>query len=419
MKPGILLLGNYPPPFGGVPSHIRDLSSHLAARGWQVHVIVGSTRHFGIEYPADGVTVYRFDRWDKLRGLAFLPSPRGLRQFYPRLDTYLAHLSVCKLALAIIRSNNVQAISAYHIFGAGTLGAWLSRETGVPLITTIFGEIYANTPEHRQRMDEVNFVARHTRRWLSCSRHCARSSALLNVGWQVEPLVYGIDVTHFSPAVDGAPIRSRFGWQPQDPVVTFVGRMNAEMGLDVLLQALPLVVARKPEVRFLIAGARHELTQNVLQMAQELPRSVGVQIDVPYAELPQFYAASSIVAAPSVSARACLGLSIAEAMATGKPVVACRVGGTLEVLEEDVTGMVVPPNDPLALAAALLELLDKPASRRVMGLSGRARALAGFDKRVANDRFEEILSEITAPAADGLASSDAAVHGEHRVALGR
>jgi glycosyltransferase involved in cell wall biosynthesis len=402
VKPGILLLGNYPPPFGGVPSHIRDLSSHLAARGWQVHVIVGSTHHFGVEHPQEGVTVYRFDRWDKVRALATLSGPeRGLRRFYPRLTTYLAHLSMCKLALSIIRRQNIKAISAYHIFGSGTLGAWLSRDTGAPLITTIFGEIYASTPEHRSRMDEVKFVADHTTRWLSCSRHCARSSALLNVDWEVEPLVYGIDVTHFRPDVDGAAIRERFGWGAKDQVVTFVGRMNAEMGLDVLLQALPLVVARKPQVRFLIAGARHDLTQNVMQMAKDLPANIGYQIDVPYAELPQFYAASSVVAAPSVSARACLGLSIAEAMATGKPVVACRVGGTLEVLQEDVTGIVVPPNDPLTVASAIVELLDKPAKCRAMGLSGRARALAGFDKRVANERFETILKEITSASAPG------------------
>jgi len=410
-RPGILLLGNYPPPFGGVPSHIRDLSTHLAARGWQVHVIVGSTQHFGIEKPESDVTVYRFDRWDKLRALALLPGPRqGLRRFYPRLSTYLAYLSVFKLALDIVRSGNIRAISAYHIFGAGTLGAWLSRETGVPLITTIFGEIYADTSEHRRRMDEVGFVAQHTRRWLSCSRHCARSAALLNVDWPVEPLLYGIDVSHFRPEVDGSAVRQRFGWDAQDAVVTFVGRMSAEMGLDILLQALPIVVARRPKTRFLIAGARHQLTPNVMQMAQDFPDNVACQIDVPYAELPAFYAASTVVAAPSVSARACLGLSIAEAMASGKPVVGCRVGGTLEVLEEDVSGLVVPPNDPLTLASAVLDLLDKPARCRVMGLSGRARALAGFDKRVANEKFEAILDEVerapaSAPVSDTAQAS--------------
>jgi glycosyltransferase involved in cell wall biosynthesis len=397
MKPGILLLGNYPPPFGGVPSHIRDLSSHLSAHGWQVHVLVGSTEHFGVEHPEPDVVVYRFNRWDKLRALATARGPQhGLRRFYPRIDTYLAHLAVCKLALRLVRAHNIQAISAYHIFGSGTLGAWLSRETGVPLITTIFGEIYASTSEHRRRMEEVNFVAEHTSRWLSCSRHCARSAALLNVGWAVEPLVYGIDVTHFRPEIDGTPVRRRFGWGADDPVVTFVGRMNEEMGLEVLLQALPIVVEKKPATRFLIAGARNKLTPSVAQVAKELPANVGYQIDVPYAELPGVYAASSIVVAPSVNARACLGLSIAEAMATGKPVVACRVGGTLEVLQEEVTGVVVPPNDPVALAAALLEMLDQPARWRVMGTSGRARALAAFDKRIANERFEAILKEVTA-----------------------
>jgi glycosyltransferase involved in cell wall biosynthesis len=99
-------------------------------------------------------------------------------------------------------------------------------------------------------------------------------------------------------------------------------------------------------------------------------------------------------------------------MATGKPVVACRVGGTLEVLQEGVTGVVVPPNDPLTLASALLDLLDKPARRRAMGLSGRARALAGFDKRIANERFEVILQELTARASAPAAQATLA----HRAA---
>ena len=95
---------------GGVPSHVRDLSSHLASRGWQVHVMVGKTRHFGIEQPEPGVTVYRFDRLRTLRALATLPGPRqGLRQFFPHLRPYLGQLGLCKLALSIIRQHNVKA----------------------------------------------------------------------------------------------------------------------------------------------------------------------------------------------------------------------------------------------------------------------------------------------------------------------
>jgi glycosyltransferase involved in cell wall biosynthesis len=396
MKPGVLLLGNYPPPFGGVPSHVRDLSSHLASHGWQVQVMVSTTRHFGIEQPEAGVTVYRFDRPQKLRALVTLPGPReGLRQFFPHLRSYLGQLGLCKLAMSIIRTHNVKAISAYHILGAGTLGGWLSRETGIPLITTIFGEIYSHTADHWQRLDEVKFVADHTRRWLSCSCHCARSSALLGVDWEVEPLVYGIDVMHFRPDADGGPIRARFGWSPGDRVVGFVGRMKADMGLDTLLQAIPLILAKDRRVRFLIAGTKHHLTPSVAQMAKAFPENVGYQTDVPYAELPLFFAASSIIAAPSVNARACLGLSIAEAMATGKPVVGCRVGGTLEVMEEGKTGIVVPPSDPFVLAGAILDLLANPAAWRAMGLDGRARAVATFDKRVANAKFESILTELT------------------------
>jgi glycosyltransferase involved in cell wall biosynthesis len=133
-------------------------------------------------------------------------------------------------------------------------------------------------------------------------------------------------------------------------------------------------------------------------MARLFAENIGYQTDVPYADLPRFYAASSIVAAPSVSARACLGLSIAEAMATGKAVVGCRVGGTSEVVQDGETGVLVPPGDPFALGQAILDMLAKPATGRTMGLSGRARAVAIFDKRLANAKFEAILTELTGAA---------------------
>jgi glycosyltransferase involved in cell wall biosynthesis len=397
MKPGILLLGNYPPPFGGVPSHVRDVSNYFAARGWQVHVVPGKTHRFGIEHPEDGVTVYRYRRPHKVRALLTIRGPqRGLRQFFPHWRNYLAHLGLCKLCLDIIRSRNIKVISAYHIFGAATIGAWLSRETGVPLITTVFGEIYQHTLQHWQRSEEVDFVAAHTARWLSCSRYCARSLALLRPDWEAEPLIYGIDVRHFRPGLDALRVRARYGWGAQDPVVLFVGRMNGEMGLDSLMQVIPLVLQRQPQTKFLLVGARGHLTDKVLWVAGQHPGSVAVETDVPYEELPLFYAAASLAVAPSSDERACLGLAIAEAMACGRAVIGCRVGGTSEVLVDNETGFLVPPRDLFGLADAIVKALGQPALLEEMGRRGRARAEQLFDRDIMNRQFEAIVAQVVA-----------------------
>lgn len=395
MKPGILLLGNYPPPFGGVPSHVRDVSHYLARRGWQVHIVPGKSRHFGIEHPEEDVTVYRYRRPHKLRALLTLRGPRrGLRQFFPGWRNYLAHLGLCKLCLSIIRSHNIQVVSAYHIFGAATIGAWLSRETSVPMITTVFGEIYQHTLQHWRRMDEVNFVAEHTARWLSCSRHCARSAELLGRRWEVQPLIYGIDVQHFRPGLDGSAIRARYGWRPADRVIVFVGRMNTEMGLDTLMQAIPLVLRHDPEVKFLVAGARSHLTDQLRWFASLHAGAVAVEVDVPYAELPLLYASASLVVAPSSDERACLGLAIAEAMACAKPVIGCKVGGTAEVVVDNETGLLVPPRDAFALSEAIVNLSKDGDRMRDMGTRGRIRAQTQFDRNSSSRKFEELVIQV-------------------------
>src|SRR5688572_10737878 len=120
-RPGILLLGNYPPPFGGVPSHLRDLSHYLAAKGWSVHVLVGHTLHHGIENPAPGITVYRLNKWAKVRALLGAARPmRAHREFFAGRREYLVWLALCRFCLGLIRLHDIKVISAYHIIRAGT-----------------------------------------------------------------------------------------------------------------------------------------------------------------------------------------------------------------------------------------------------------------------------------------------------------
>ena len=397
-RPGILLLGNYPPPFGGVPTHIRYLTDDLAERGWSVHVLTGKTEPYGVRQVSEFVTVYSFSKETRMRALLKplyrVPAAERSRRFFAGLRPFLARVSVAMLAKKIILENDIRVISAYHMIGPGTLGAWLSEDLGLPLITTVFGEIYSDLEFHRQRIQEVRYITSRTSKWLSCSQHCARSVELLGLPVEVETLYYGTDVDHFRPDRSAEPIRRRYGIAAEAPVVAFVGRMLEEMGLGVLLDAIPMVLGELPSVRFLIAGARQKLTPAAERRHAWYPKNVFVAPDVPYEELPLYYAAANLVVVPSTNARACLGLSIVEAHATGKPVVGCDVGGTREVLVPEETGVLTPPNDPLALAAAMLALLRDPDRVVKMAARARERACAMFDHHTTDLRMEAILQEV-------------------------
>ncbi len=410
---GILIFGNYPPPYGGVPTHIMYLAEHLADRGWSVHIVPDNFQGKGHIQVRDSIRIHRPSRVERVQALL----DRRLRvACYPRrksehrrLRDYLGTSAKLRYLKGVMERNDVRVISAYHVFGAATLGAVLSREFSVPMITTIFGEIYSHTQMFRDRIEEVRKVAAQTTRWLSCSRHCARSMELLGLPIPVEAVHYGIDTRHFHPRHDRMEVRRRLGIGAEERVVIFVGRMKEDMGLGVLLQAIPVALARRSDLRFLIVGTVSGLTKAALRMSDRHPGRIHVVTNVPYEELPHYYAAADLATAPSINARACLGLAIVEALATERPVVACDVGGTREVLGDGEMGAIVPPHDPLLLCDAILSLVADRGRLAELGRRGREHAVRCFDKSLANARMEEIFTEAAGASAPSPAAYPRAV----------
>jgi glycosyltransferase involved in cell wall biosynthesis len=397
---GILLFGNHPPPFGGVPTHLHYLSSYLAERGWRVHVLsmAGPRR----EPETDHYTVHRPPRRELHQALArdLLARPRTrLSQAWrrgrlmadsPRL--FLGCVALSAFARDLVRRYDLQVIGAYHLLAAGLASAWVAEELGLPLVTTVFGEIHAEPDRYRRRRAEVEYILESSRRVLSPSQHCAASLRLLGLP-SAEVVYYGIDTSRFRPGLDGSGIRRRLGLAEGDFVVLFVARMVREMGLHVLLASIPEAVREARNVRFIIAGTSGELKDDAQSAASRYPGQVFVFPNVGPEELPLLYAAASIAVTPSINQRACLGLAVAEAMASGKPVIVSRVGGGPELLTEGETGLLVAPNDPAALAHAIVGLARQPERLDRMGQLGRDRATRDFDARVTSRKMEEIFLE--------------------------
>jgi glycosyltransferase involved in cell wall biosynthesis len=307
----------------------------------------------------------------------------------PRL--FLGCLALSAFARDLVRRYDLQVISAYHLLAAGLASAWVAEELGLPLVTTVFGEIHAEPDRYRRRRAEVKYILESSRRVLSPSQHCAASLRLLGLP-SAEVVYYGIDTSRFRPGLDGSGIRRQLGLAEGDFVVLFVARMVREMGLHVLLASIPEVV-RDRNIRFIIAGTSGELKDDAQSAASRYPGQVFVFPNVGPEELPLLYAAATVAVTPSINQRACLGLAVAEAMASGKPVIVSRVGGGPELLTEGETGLLVAPNDPAALAQAILGLARQPERLDRMGQLGRDRATRDFDARVTSRKMEEIFLE--------------------------
>ncbi|MFL5403225.1 MAG: glycosyltransferase family 4 protein [Gemmatimonadales bacterium] len=404
MRRSVLLLGNHPPPFGGVPTHVEYLATHLATNGWEVHV-VSMTGPRGTPVFRNGYTVHRPSRSERQAALvqSLLGTPRRLlrrltetRQMAAEAPwLYLGSLAFAEWARALVQRHNLGLVSAYHLFSAGLVGSWLSRDLGIPLATTIFGEIYENPQRYRRRLGEVRQIVEQSDILLSCSRHCAASLRLLGLEAAVETIYYGVDTARFSPERDSGSIRARLGIPADRPIVLYLGRMNRLMGMGVILQAIPAVLDRYPDAVFLLAGGRDELTAKAMEAQARWPANVRVTPDVSSEDLPLCYAAASVVTVPSINSRACLGLAIAEALASGKPVVVSNVGGGPEIVTDEAVGVLVPPGDAAALAAGVCRLLADRRQRERGSARGRELVLERFDKdqtnRTIESRFRDLL----------------------------
>lgn len=150
-------------------------------------------------------------------------------------------------------------------------------------------------------------------------------------------------------------------------VIGVVSRLRREKGVDVLLDALPLL-ADIPELHVVVVGDGAEM-ESLRRRARGSP--VPVHFLGHREDAGEWIAASDLIAIPS--RRESFGRVTVEAMAAGRPLVASGVGGLVDAVADGVTGTLVPPDDPPALAAALRELLTDRGAARRMGEAGRAR----------------------------------------------
>jgi rhamnosyl/mannosyltransferase len=202
---------------------------------------------------------------------------------------------------------------------------------------------------------------------------------------------YGIDLSRFAvpDAAAVAALRQRYG----EPLLLFVGRLRYYKGLHFLLAALPLL--RRPAHLLLVGIGPEEQRLRALVQALGLDDRVHFLGEVSDAELPAVYRAADVFVLPSHLRAEAFGIVQLEAQAAGLPVVCTELGtGTSYVTQHGITGLVVPPADPPALARALDVLLANPTLARQMGAQGQARAHAEFSHERMLQRYLEVYADI-------------------------
>ncbi len=220
-----------------------------------------------------------------------------------------------------------------------------------------------------RRMDAVVATSEATRRYLEVPAVVIR---------------HGIDLAGFHPREGEAKraLRRRLGLPEGAPIVGNFGRIRAQKGTDVFVEAMLEVMVARPDVIGIVLG---RATGRHAAFAEDLARRVAAAgmaerlrflPEVPVHEIADWHGALDLFVAPQRWEG--FGLTPLEAMASGVPVVATTVGAFPELLAPGETGMLVPPGDAAAMAAAITAYLDDPQRRAREGAAGRARVERHF-----------------------------------------
>ena len=216
----------------------------------------------------------------------------------------------------------------------------------------------------------------------------AGAQARGNIAYPAVPssiIPYGIDVHEFAPIPLPAIAR---------PTIIFMGPLAHRKGIVTLIHALELVRQHIPDVLIRIAGTgedRDEMMQTIAMY--HLESHVEIMGSIPRIDVPQYLASGHLLCQPSVGEP--YGMSIVEAMAVGRPIVATAAGGFLDTVDTPAGGILVPVHDTQALADALIVVLRDTARAREMGIHNIARA-ESFDWTHVIDKLEDVYAKVLA-----------------------
>jgi glycosyltransferase involved in cell wall biosynthesis len=271
---------------------------------------------------------------------------------------------------------------------------WLAaRQAGVPAVSVSHGWTAATL---KVRLYEA--LDRLILRWMDCTVCVSEGQAakVRRAGVPPEKMVLirnairAESYAHADPAY-GCMLRGLFP-EPPRRVVGAAGRLSPEKGFENLVEAAAVVRRADPGVGFVLFGdgpLREELTRQVAA------RGLGGHFVFAgfRADLERYLPHLDVLALPSYTEG--LPVIMLEACAAGLPVVASAVGGVPEVVEDGVTGYLVPPKDPARLAGRLLDVLRGEADRRAMGQRGRRRIQEHFTFEAQSLQYQRLFERLT------------------------
>lgn len=316
-------------------------------------------------------------RFARTLALAWRSAPKGLRG-------RLYNMIYFGEALVLAHRMKTRGITHLHNHiakSSGTVAMLASEISGIPHSFTLHGPDIFFAPDHWALGEKIARA-----RFVACISDFARSQAMLfsdPAHWPKLHVVHcGVDPALYA---DAPP--------PPEDRLLFVGRLSAVKGVPVLLRALARGRETRPHLTLDLVGDGPD--RGALE---RLARDLGLRETVRFhgyrgqSEVAALLRETGILVLPSFAEG--VPVVLMEAMAAARPVIATRVGGVSELVEDGLSGLLVPPGDEASLAEAVTALAGDAARRAAMGAAGRAAVTKGFDARHEAARLATLLRDV-------------------------
>ncbi len=379
----------YPPhrASGGIGHHTQLLAHALGELGHEIHVFTERAERLRRE---GSVHVHGVET-EVLPLVARLPATDRTLRWASAVTGRIVELARDGVALDLVEAANWDSEAA------------VVRRSGlVPVVVRLVSPLVVTAETEGRPLTDDLRAAIALERWLVATADGVISStavALANISERMglPPLARMVCIPFGVPpgSPEPPPARGRR--------VLFVGRLERRKGIETLLAAVPRLLAADPDLHVDLVGddtlappGEPTFRQRFLDRHEGAPwqrrcRFHGVVSD---AALERFYRDCTVLVAPSLYES--FGLIYLEAMRFGKPVIGCPVGGVPEVVDDGVTGLLVPPGDAEALAAAVARVVGDPALAARLGAAGRHAVATRFSARTMAERTAAFYRKVLA-----------------------
>ena len=323
--------------------------------------------------------------------------------FYP-IRNFVSEVSPWKDLHALWQLDRLLAREKFdivhtHNSKGGFLGRLAATKNRIPIVIHTIHGFSFHDEENWWSRNLFVVLERAAARW--CHQLIAISQPMIEWAHQekiaprerIVKIYSGIEVEQFRSHPGKSELKERFGIEPEDTVIGVVSKLWEGKGHEIIIDAVAHLLDRGHKLKLLIVG-EGDLEDRLKQKVTRLGITEAVVFTGFWSNVPEVTAILDISALPSFYEG--MGRVVLEAMAAGKPVVASRVGGLTELVEDQVTGYLVPAGDVDALAERLETLIKDPVLRQKMGNKGSERVRQEHSAETMVELIHEVYAQLLA-----------------------